>query len=98
MSRNAKIAVHDESGREREKYPVVYGAKIKVKDGGKVGVGQRLVEWEPYSLSILTEVGGRAAFGDIMEGRTMEEELDEVARLSRKDIIEHPGGSCRPRI
>src|SRR5437867_666894 len=47
MSRNAKIAVHDESGREREKYPVVYGAKIKIKDGGKVGIGQRLVEWDP---------------------------------------------------
>ncbi len=98
MSRNAKIAVHDESGREREKYPVVYGAKIKVKDGGKVGVGQRLVEWDPYSLSILTEVGGRAAFGDIMEGVTMKEELDEVTGLSRKVIIDHPGASYRPRI
>ena len=98
MSRNAKIAVHDESGREREKYPVVYGAKIKVKDGGKVGVGQRLVEWDPYSLSILTEVGGRVAFGDIMEGVTMKEELDEVTGLSRKVIIDHPGASYRPRI
>src|SRR5437773_1258474 len=91
MSRNAKIAVHDESGREREKYPVVYGAKIKIKDGGKVGIGQRLVEWDPYSLSILTEVGGRAAFGDIMEGVTMKEELDEVTGLSRQVIIDHPG-------
>ena len=98
MSRNAKIAVHDESGREREKYPVVYGAKIKVKDGGKVAVGQRLVEWDPYSLSILTEVGGRVAFGDIMEGVTMKEELDEVTGLSRKVIIDHPGASYRPRI
>jgi DNA-directed RNA polymerase subunit beta' len=98
MSRNAKIAVHDESGREREKYPVVYGAKIKIKDGGKVGIGQRLVEWDPYSLSILTEVGGRAAFGDIMEGVTMKEELDEVTGLSRKVIIDHPGASYRPRI
>ncbi len=98
MSRNAKIAVHDESGREREKYPVVYGAKIKVKDGGKVGIGQRLVEWDPYSLSILTEVGGRVAFGDIMEGVTMKEELDEVTGLSRKVIIDHPGASYRPRI
>jgi len=98
MSRNAKIAVHDESGREREKYPVVYGAKIKVKDGGKVAVGQRLVEWDPYSLSILTEVGGRIAFGDIMEGVTMKEELDEVTGLSRKVIIDHPGASYRPRI
>src|SRR2546426_4487843 len=69
-----------------------------VKDGGKVGVGQRLVEWDPYSLSILTEVGGRAAFGDIMEGVTMKEELDEVTGLSRKVIIDHPGASYRPRI
>ena len=52
MSRNAKVAVYDDSGREREKYPVVYGAKIKVKDGGKVEVGQKIVEWDPYSLTI----------------------------------------------
>ena len=98
MSRTAKIAVHDESKRERETYPVVYGAKIKVKNGGAVAVGQRLVEWDPYSLSILTEVGGRVAFGDITEGVTMKEELDEVTGLSRKVIIDHPGATYRPRI
>jgi len=98
MSRNAKIAVYDDSGREREKYPAVYGAKIKVKNGGSVAVGQRLVEWDPYSLSILTEVGGKVAFGDIMEGVTMKEELDEVTGLSRKVIIDHPGATYRPRI
>ena len=68
MNRNAKIAVYDDSGREREKYPVVYGAKIVVKDGGRVTVGQKLVEWDPYSLTILTEVGGKIAYGDISEG------------------------------
>ena len=98
MSRNGKIAVHDDSGREREKYPVVYGAKIKVKNGGGVTVGQRLVEWDPYSIFILTEVGGKVAFGDIMEGVTMKEELDEVTGLSRKVIIDHPGATYRPRI
>src|SRR5207245_10773114 len=87
-----------ESGREREKYTVVDGAKSKGKEGGKVCIGQWLVEWDPYSLSILTEVGGRAAFGDIMEGVTMKEELDEVTGLSRKVIIDHPGASYRPRI
>ncbi|MCH8041772.1 MAG: DNA-directed RNA polymerase subunit beta', partial [Nitrospinae bacterium] len=46
--RIAKIAVYDDSGREREKYPVVYGAKIKVKDGERVSAGQKLVEWDPY--------------------------------------------------
>jgi DNA-directed RNA polymerase subunit beta' len=98
MNRNAKIAIVDDSGREREKYPVVYGAKIKIKDGDPVALGQKLVEWDPYSLTILTEVGGKVAYGDIVEGVTMKEEFDEVTGLSRKVIIEHTGQTLRPRI
>jgi DNA-directed RNA polymerase subunit beta' len=98
MNRNAKIAIYDENGREREKYPVVYGARIKVKDGGRVDIGQRLVEWDPYSLSILTDVGGKVAYGDITEGVTMKEEFDEVTGLSRKVVIEHSGTTMRPRV
>jgi DNA-directed RNA polymerase subunit beta' len=98
MNRNTKIAIVDDSGREREKYPVVYGAKIKIKDGDPVTVGQKLVEWDPYSLTILTEVGGKVAFGDIVEGVTMKEEFDEVTGLSRKVIIEHTGQTLRPRV
>ena len=98
MNRNAKIAVYDDSGREREKYPVMYGAKIKVKDGDRVTVGQKLVEWDPYSLTILTEVGGKVAYGDITEGVTMKEEVDEITGLSRKVVIEQAGTNLRPRI
>jgi DNA-directed RNA polymerase subunit beta' len=98
MNRNAKIAIADETGREREKYAVVYGAKIKVKDGGRVEVGQKLVEWDPYSLTILTEVGGKVAYGDIIEGVSMKEEFDEVTGLSRKVIVEHSGATLRPRV
>ena len=98
MNRNAKIAVCDSSGREREKYAVVYGAKIKVKDGAEVTVGQKLVEWDPYSLPILTEVGGKIAYGDIVQGVTMKEEVDEITGLSRKVIIEQAGTTLRPRI
>ena len=98
MNRNAKIAIVDDSGREREKYPVVYGAKIKVKDGDRVDVGQKLVEWDPYSLTILTETGGKVAYGDILEGVTMKEEFDEVTGLSRKVIIEQSGATLRPRV
>ena len=97
-ARNAKIAIVDDSGREREKYPVVYGAKIKVKDGDRVEVAQKLVEWDPYSLTILTETGGKVAYGDILEGVTMKEEFDEVTGLSRKVIIEQSGATLRPRV
>ncbi|MFY9269023.1 MAG: DNA-directed RNA polymerase subunit beta' [Candidatus Manganitrophaceae bacterium] len=98
MNRNGKIAVYDETGREKEKYSVVYGARIKLKDGGHVDAGQKLVEWDPYSLSILTEVGGKIAFGDIIEGQTMREEVDEVTGLSRKVVVDYPGSNLRPRI
>ena len=98
MSRNGGIAIYDESGREKEKYAIIYGARIKVKDGQKVDVGQRLVEWDPYSIPILTEIGGKIAFGDIVEGVTMREEVDEVTGLSRKVVIDSPDANLRPRI
>jgi len=98
MNRNAKIAIYDETGREREKYPVMYGAKIKIKDGDRAEIGQKLVEWDPYSLLILTDAGGRVAYGDILEGVTMKEEFDEVTGLSRKVVIEQTGATLRPRV
>src|SRR5574340_845090 len=98
MSRNGSIAIFDETGREKEKYAIIYGARIKVPDGQKVDVGQKLVEWDPYSLPILTEIGGKIAFGDIIEGVTMREEVDEVTGLARKVIIDYPDQNLRPRI
>ncbi|MEK7683337.1 MAG: DNA-directed RNA polymerase subunit beta', partial [Nitrospirota bacterium] len=97
MNRNVNIAVVDSKGREKEKYPVVYGAKLLVGNGQKVEIGQRLVEWDPYSTPILTEVGGRIALGDIAENVTLKEEVDEMTGLSHKVIIDYPT-NMRPRI
>jgi DNA-directed RNA polymerase subunit beta' len=97
LNRNATIAIVDKQGREKEKYNIVYGAKVLVNEGDKVAVGQKLVEWDPYSVPILTEVGGRIALGDIVEGVTVKEEVDEVTGLSQKVIIDYPA-NMRPRI
>lgn len=97
MNRNGSIAVADSKGRGKEKYSVVYGAKLLVEDGQKVEVGQRLVEWDPYSTPILTEIGGKVALGDIVEGQTVKEEVDETTGLSHKVIIDYPA-SMRPRV
>jgi DNA-directed RNA polymerase subunit beta' len=97
MNRNGQIAIVDSRGREKEKYSVVYGAKLRVKNGQKVEQGQRLVEWDPYSVPIITEVGGRIALGDIVEGVSVKEEVDEVTGLSHKVVIEYPA-NMRPRI
>jgi len=97
MNRNGSIAIADSKGREKEKYSVVYGAKLMVDNGQKVDIGQKLVEWDPYSTPILTELGGRIAHGDMIEGVTVKEEVDEVTGLSHKVIIDYPA-NMRPRI
>ncbi len=98
MNRNGRVAICDESGREKERYSIVYGAKIKIEEGVRVETGHKIAEWDPYAIPILTEVGGKVAWGDLVEGKTVREEVDEVTGLSRKVVIDHPGTSLRPRI
>ena len=98
MNRKGEIAVVDDTGRERERYGVVYGARLNVQDGGKVKAGDILAEWDPYTVPIITEVGGIVHYGDIAEGITMEEQVDEVTGLSRKVVTEAKSADKRPRI
>jgi DNA-directed RNA polymerase subunit beta' len=98
MNRHGEIVVQDDSGRERERYRLVYGAHLLARDGNRVAAGTILAEWDPFSMPIVTEVGGGVAYGDVIEGVTMQEQLDEVTGLSRKVIIESKDSDLRPRI
>ena len=98
MNRNGELVIVDDSGRERERYQVIYGAKLMVKEGQQVEPGTLMAEWDPFAMPLLTEVGGTVRFEDIIEGVTMSETLDEVTGLSRKTIIESKDPEARPRI
>jgi DNA-directed RNA polymerase subunit beta' len=111
-NRNGEIAIADERGRERERYPVVYGAKLKVKPDLKVKARAVLVEWDPFTNPILTEFTGRVEYQDLidpaeaeeatkrgeMRNPTLREEFDEVTGLARKVVIEDPDGRLQPAI
>lgn len=98
MNRNGQIAIVDNNGRERERYSVIYGAKLKVKDGDKVRAGDVLAEWDPFSTPILAEVGGTVKFGDLIEGATVREQVDEVTGLASRVVVESKDPDSRPRI
>ena len=98
MNRNGHIVVKDDKGHDRERYEVVYGAHLKVKDGQTVDSGQILVEWDPYTFSILTEEMGQVRFKDIIEGTTVHEAVDEVTGLSRYIIVDSPDEKKQPTI
>jgi DNA-directed RNA polymerase subunit beta' len=91
MNRSGLIAVVDEKGREKERHHVVYGARFKVEDGQPVTLGQTMVEWDPYTFSILTETGGTVEFKDLQPGITIEEQVDEVTGLSQLVVTLPPG-------
>jgi len=110
MNRNGEVHVVDEHGRSRGRYTIPYGAHLKVKEGefvygsgkdektGQERAGTLIAEWDPFAIPILAEVGGTVKFGDIIEGKTMQELVDEVTGLSRKVIVEFKGMNLRPRI
>ena len=78
----------DTTGREKERYALVYGSTLKVHDGQHVEAGQPLVEWDPFTSAILTEVGGKVTFKDIVEGENVREETDRVTGLTQMVIVE----------
>ncbi|NDD05111.1 MAG: DNA-directed RNA polymerase subunit beta', partial [Proteobacteria bacterium] len=88
----------DDTGRERERYQLVYGAKLTVTDGAKVKKGQSVATWDPYTVPVLSEAGGKVQFVDIQEGLSISEQVDEVTGLSRRAIIDSRDTDLRPRL
>jgi DNA-directed RNA polymerase subunit beta' len=98
MNRTGSLVVQDQKGRDRERYPIVYGARLKVRDGQPVEQGQILVEWDPYTFSILTEDAGAVKYKDLQSDVTFHEEVDEVTGLSRKIVVDSPDEKKQPMI
>ena len=96
LSRLGELVILSDKGIERERYPLAYGARIKVRDGQEVLPGQELAEWDPFTNPMLTEVGGIIRFGDILEA--MQERVDPVTGKVSRLIIEAKDQDLRPRI
>ena len=98
MNRNGIMAVVDDKGREKERYPAIYGARVLVEDGAPVKNNQILLEWDPYTFSILTEVSGVVHFKDLVDGLTLQEQVDEVTGMSQLVVTDSPDEKRQPQI
>src|SRR5258705_2886201 len=98
MNRNGIIAILDDKSREKERYQVVYGAKIHFADGAKVKTNDILLEWDPYTFSILTEVSGVVHFKDLADGITMSERVDEITGRSQWVVMDSTDEKRIPAI
>ena len=102
MSRNCEIVLVDDKQRERARFRVPYGARLLVDEGQQVARGQKLAEWDPYTLPIITERNGRVEYIDLIEGITLVERMDEVTGLTSKVVVDYKQGAkgvdLRPRL
>ena len=102
MSRNCEIVLVDDKQRERARFRVPYGARLLADDGMAVTRQQKLAEWDPYTLPILTELAGQVEYLDLIEGITLVERMDEVTGLTSKVVVDYKqtakGVDLRPRL
>ena len=95
--------MEDESGRERERYKIPYGAVLKKGNDAHVEAGEVVANWDPHTHPIVTEVAGKVVFESMEEGITIRRQTDELTGLSSISVIdpkERPtaGKDTRPAV
>src|SRR5690606_32767728 len=102
MSRTCELIVRDEQGREKARHKLPYGARLLVEQDSKVAKNQKLAEWDPYTMPIITERSGIANYRDLVEGVSLREVMDDATGITSKVIIDWRqqarGADLKPRI
>jgi DNA-directed RNA polymerase subunit beta' len=102
MGRNSQMQILDDNGQERASYKIPFGAHLKLDEGAKVKRGDRIIEWDPYTIPILTEKAGYVKYEGLVEGISLKEVTDESTGISNKVVLDwrsNPrGGDLRPAI
>ncbi len=102
MSRTCEIIVRDGSNREKARYKVPYGARLIVKEGANVKRGEKLADWDPFTLPIITERAGIAHYRDLVEGISLREAVDESTGMANKIVTDWRqqtrGADLKPRV
>ena len=88
MGRNLLVKIFDDNDTEQASYKVTYGTKLRVDDGSKVERGQRLADWDPYTIPILTEVAGKVKYEDLVEGFSVQVVTDEATGISSREVMD----------
>ena len=89
LSRSGEIVITDLDGRELSTHRIPYGAYVMFDDGHIVEKGDRMAEWDPFTMPVITENPGVVKFQDLIEGKTLTEQTDEATGISQRVVIEY---------
>ncbi|MBN1869944.1 MAG: DNA-directed RNA polymerase subunit beta' [Candidatus Omnitrophica bacterium] len=89
LNRNGAVSINNEFGREFERYQLPQGASIKVADGGQITKDKIFVNWDPYTVPIITEVKGEVNSEDLISDVTVQEERNALTGVTERVVVEH---------
>ncbi len=103
LSRSGEIAIVDMDGRELSVDRIPYGAYVLFDDGHIVSKGDRMAEWDPFTMPVITENPGTIKYVDLIEGKTLTEQTDEATGIAQRVVVEYRAATkskedLRPRL
>ncbi|PWK59086.1 DNA-directed RNA polymerase subunit beta' [Roseicyclus mahoneyensis] len=102
MGRNMQLVLTDDQGAERASFKLGYGTKVHVEEGQMVSRGDRLFEWDPYTLPIIAEKAGTVKYVDLVNGLAVREETDDATGMTQKIVSDWraapKGNELKPEI
>ncbi|MEO1562590.1 MAG: DNA-directed RNA polymerase subunit beta' [Pseudomonadota bacterium] len=102
MGRNTELVIYDENGVERVSHKMGYGTTLHVEEGKTVARGDKLFEWDPYTLPIIAEKDGTAKFVDLVSGIAVREETDDATGITQRIVSDWrsapKGNDLKPEI
>ncbi|MBS4773292.1 MAG: DNA-directed RNA polymerase subunit beta' [Proteobacteria bacterium] len=94
LSRNCEIVIVDANDREKSRHHVPYGTKILVAEGAKVKKGQKVAEWDPFTIPVITEKAGKVELVDLINNVSVRETTDETTGIVSKTVIDWRSSSA----
>ena len=88
MGRNMQLTIVDENDIERASHKLGYGTKVFMAEGDKVARGDKLFEWDPYTLPIIAEKSGTVRFVDLVSGISVRDETDDATGMTQKIVTD----------
>ncbi|HWU92965.1 MAG TPA: DNA-directed RNA polymerase subunit beta', partial [Sphingomicrobium sp.] len=81
---------------------VPYGAHLLCESGHIVTRGDRIAEWDPSFSPVITEKAGTVKYQDLIENRTMTEQVDESTGITQRvvtdDMAKSKKDTLAPRL
>ena len=102
MSRNMQLHIKSATGETLASHKLFYGSKLFVRDGDAVARGQKMFEWDPYTLPIIAEKAGVAKYVDLLSGISVRDETDDATGMTQKIVTDWrsapKGNELKPEI